>query len=117
MLELKGKIFAVLPEESGTSAKGEWRKQTAILEYGDKYPKKCPFEMWKDKIVPLAVGQQVTLVFDIDAREWNGKWFTTVNAFKVVTTDAAGPAPIVSVPMPAPTPDPIPTDDGTSLPF
>jgi hypothetical protein len=116
MLEIKGKIIAVLPEETGQSAKGEWKKQVAILEYGDKYPKKVPFEMWKDKIVALSVGDEVTLVFDIDAREWNGKWFTSVQAFKVVV---AGGVPIpdsapVSVKL-VPIPEPEANESG--LPF
>jgi hypothetical protein len=98
MLEIKGKIIAVLEQEKGTSAKGEWVKQTAVLQYGEKYPKKVPFEMWKDNIVPLQIGQDVTLVFDIDGREWNGKWFTTVNAYKVVVSGQAQLPPPVAVP-------------------
>ena len=87
MAEITGKIIAVLPTRSGTSAKGtQWSSQTAVIETHEQYPKKVAFDVLGEKITEfnLQVGEEVTVSFDINAREFNGKWFNSVNAWKVV---------------------------------
>ena len=87
MAEITGKIIAVLPTKSGTSARGtQWSSQTAVLETHEQYPKKVAFDVLGDRIAEfnLQVGEEVTVSFDINAREYNGKWFNSVNAWNVV---------------------------------
>lgn len=87
MAEITGKIIAVLPTRSGTSAKGtQWSSQTAVIETHEQYPKKVAFDVLGEKITEfnMQVGEEVTVSFDINAREFNGKWFNSVNAWKVV---------------------------------
>lgn len=87
MAEITGKIIAVLPTRSGTSARGtQWSSQTAVIETHDQYPKKVAFDVLNEKIADfyLQVGEEVTVSLDINARESNGKWFNSVNAWKVV---------------------------------
>lgn len=87
MAEITGKIIAVLPTKSGTSARGtQWSSQTAVIETHEQYPKRVAFDVLGDKITEfnLQVGEEVTVSFDINAREFNGKWFNSVNAWKVV---------------------------------
>lgn len=87
MAEITGKIIAVLPTRSGTSAKGtQWSSQTAVIETHEQYPKRVAFDVLGDKITEfnLQVGEEVTVSFDINAREFNGKWWNSVNAWKVV---------------------------------
>ena len=87
MAEITGKIIAVLPTRSGTSASGtQWSSQTAVIETHEQYPKKVAFDVLGDKITEfnLQVGEEVTVSFDIKAREFNGKWFDSVNAWRVV---------------------------------
>lgn len=87
MADITGKIIAVLPTRSGTSAKGtQWSSQTAVIETHEQYPKRVAFDVLGDKITEfnLQVGEEVTVSFDINAREFNGKWFNSVNAWKVV---------------------------------
>lgn len=87
MAEITGKIIAVLPTRSGTSARGtHWSSQTAVIETHEQYPKKVAFDVLGDKIAEfyLQVGEEVTVSLDINARESNGKWFNSVNAWKVV---------------------------------
>lgn len=87
MAEITGKIIAVLPTRSGTSARGtQWSSQTAVIETHEQYPKKVAFDVLGDKITEfnLQVGEEVTVSFDINAREFNGKWFNSVNAWHVV---------------------------------
>ena len=87
MEEITGKIIAVLPTRSGTSARGtQWSSQTAVIETHEQYPKKVAFDVLNEKIADfyLQVGEEVTVSLDINARESNGKWFNSVNAWKVV---------------------------------
>ena len=87
MAEITGKIIAVLPTKSGTSARGtQWSSQTAVIETQEQYPKKVAFDVLGDKIAEfnLQVGEEVTVSFDINAREFNGKWFNSVNVWHVV---------------------------------
>lgn len=63
MAEITGKIIAVLPTKSGTSARGtQWSSQTAVLETQEQYPKKVAFDVLGDKIAEfnLQVGEEVT---------------------------------------------------------
>lgn len=87
MAEITGKIIAVLPTRSGTSARGtQWSSQTAVIETHEQYPKRVAFDVFGDKITEfnLQVGEEVTVSFDINAREYNGKWWNSVNAWQVV---------------------------------
>lgn len=87
MAEITGKIIAVLPTRSGTSARGtQWSSQTAVIETHEQYPKRVAFYVLGDKITEfnLQVGEEVTVSFDINAREYNGKWWNSVNAWQVV---------------------------------
>ena len=87
MADITGKIIAVLPTRSGTSARGtHWSSQTAVIETHEQYPKRVAFDVLGDRIAEfnLQVGEEVTVSFDINAREFNGKWFNSVNAWQVV---------------------------------
>lgn len=86
-MEIQGKIIAVLPTRSGTSARGtQWSSQTAVIETQEQYPKKLAFDVINDKIDQLNIqlGEILTVQFDINAREYNGRWFNSVNAWNVI---------------------------------
>ena len=85
IVEIKGKIIEILPEKSGQSANGEWRKQEYILETDTSYPKKICFMAWGDKIgeFNLQQGENVEVAVDLESREYNGRWYTDVKAWKV----------------------------------
>lgn len=82
-MEIKGKIIAVLPISTGSGKNGEWKSQDAVLETSDQYPKKVAFNMFNDKIQDLNIGDEVTVSFEVESREYNGRWYTTVRAWKV----------------------------------
>lgn len=87
MAEISGQIIAVLPTRSGTSAKGTaWSSQTAVIETREQYPKKVAFDVMGEKIAQfnLQVGEYVTVSYDIDAHEYQGRWFNAVRAWNVV---------------------------------
>ena len=111
-MNLQGKIIQVIDEQSGESAKGPWRKQEYVLETDGQYPKKVCFMAWNDKIDEFAIkaGHVVDVGIDLESREYNGRWYTDVKAWKV-TNDAT-----VS-PLPDDKPDNIDDDLGDDIPF
>lgn len=88
-MELTGKIIAVLPERSGVSPRtgNEWKMASYVLEtINEQYPRKMVFEVFgSDRIAQLNVqlGETLTVSFDIDAREYQGRWFNSIRAWKV----------------------------------
>lgn len=87
MAEISGQIIAILPTRSGTSARGTvWSSQTAVIETREQYPKKVAFDVMGEKIAQfnLQVGEYVTVSYDIDAHEYQGRWFNAVRAWNVV---------------------------------
>ena len=113
-MEVSGKIIAVLPLATGTGAKGEWKKQTAVLETNDQYPKKVAFDMFNDKIQTLKIGEEVTVHINIDAREWQGKWFNSVTAWRIERGGTEANEPQVQEPA---APQPMAQQDTDDLPF
>lgn len=133
-MEIQGKIIAVLPEKSGVSVRGEWKAQDYVVETHDAYPKKMVFGVFgADRIsrFNIQVGQEVTVAFDIDAHEYQGRWYNSIRAFDVRQVDPAsvamqpgvvpgaafGPAP-TAAPVPTATPAAAPVEDkADDLPF
>lgn len=120
-MQLTAKLIQILPLQSGVSRNGEWKKQDIIVETDNQFPKKICISIWGDKINPaqLQTGNTLTIDFDIESREFNGRWYTDVKAWKIETANAAN-AP---VPPPAandygfPEPPPLPVSEPDDLPF
>jgi hypothetical protein len=90
-MEIKGKIIEILPEQSGTSKNGQWKKQEYILETEGQYAKKVCFNLWGEKIDqnPVKPGDLVTVHFDLESREFNGRWYTDVRGWKIEAQSAS----------------------------
>lgn len=93
-MEFQGKIINVLPVRSGISKSSgsEWKVQQYVIESHGEYPRKMCFDVFgSDKISQFNIqpGEELTVSFDIDAHEWQGKWFNSVRAWKVDRTPAA----------------------------
>jgi len=84
-MEITGKIIQILPEQSGESARGPWRKQEYVLETDGQYPKKICFMAWGDKIDEFSIRETetITAAINLESREYNGRWYTDVKAWKV----------------------------------
>lgn len=85
-MELTATLVQVLPLQKGTGKNGEWKKQDIIVESGGQYPKKVCVSIWGDKINEkiLQPGTVLSISFDVESREYNGRWYTDVKAWKVV---------------------------------
>lgn len=88
-MEATGKIIAVMPAQSGVSQRtgNTWMTQQYVLEVPGMYPKRMVFEVFgEDRIKNFALKQgeeDVTVSFEIDAHEYNGRWFNEVRAYNV----------------------------------
>lgn len=112
-LTISGRIALILPLQTGTSKAGNpWKKQSYILDTVGQYPKKVCFSLFGDKVdqFPIQVGQDVTVSIDIDSREFNGRWYTEINAWNVTYAgqQPQAPAPQPPVAQPAQAPQPAP---------
>ena len=123
-MEIKGKIIVALPEMSGVSKSGNnWKKREYVLETQETYPRKVHFDFFGDRAdqYPLSVGDDITLSFDIESREYNGRWFTSIRGWKAEKNGAAQPAaqPFQNMPdvPPAPAFDPMQSSSDEDLPF
>lgn len=126
-MELAGKVIAVLEPRGGVSRNGnEWKVQEYVIETHDQYPRKMCFDVFgADKIQQfnIQVGEELNVSFDIDAREWQGRWFNSIRAWKVERVGATSQMPPVDAPFPPVNAAPIApadfsaTDEKDDLPF
>jgi hypothetical protein len=91
-MDITGKIIQFLQVQSGQGKNGTWKKQEFILETGDTYPKKVCIAVWGDKIDmgSFKTGDLVDVSFDVESREYNGRWYTDVKAWKMVSKNGGG---------------------------
>ena len=83
-MEITGKLIQKLPLQSGESINGVWKKQEFILELEGTYPKKVCIDFWNEKINSnLTEGSMLKVSFDIESREYNGKWYTNLKGWKI----------------------------------
>ncbi|MCF7979004.1 MAG: DUF3127 domain-containing protein [Chromatiaceae bacterium] len=90
---MTGKITQVLPEKNGTSARGPWRKQEYVIELPGDFPKQVCFMVWGDRIDQYGIreGKELTVSFDLESREFNGRWYTDVKAWRVAPSNSGEP--------------------------
>ena len=93
-MELEGRIVRKLNVQSGTSARGTWSKQEFIFEYQEgNFPSQICMNVWgDDKVKELdkyQVGDKVKVSFNLNSREFNGRWYTDVRAWRIEPAGAA----------------------------
>ena len=107
-IEIKCKLAGKLQVQNGSSARGTWCKQEFIVETIETYPRKICMNVWgDDKVAELSgynVGESLIVSVNIESREFNGRWYTDVRAWKIqrdgiAETPAAGQyrAPVASM--------------------
>lgn len=124
-MEITGRLIQKLELQSGIGKTGNsWQKQEFVIETIEQYPRKICLNLWGDKIdvlTTLNIGDSIIVSFNLESREFNGKWYTDVKAWKI---EKQGVQPIMQQ-EPIITENPIPdmpmtfTDDGVKddLPF
>ena len=103
-IEITGKLVQKLQMQTGTSKAGNtWQKQEFVIETGEQYPKKICANLWGDKADQLAqfsIGDMVKISVDLESREYQGRWYTDVKAWKIeaATPGAVNAAPAAAAP-------------------
>lgn len=93
-MQLTAKLTQLLPIQTGTGKNGEWKKQDIIVETDGQYPKNVCVSIWGDKIneQQLTIGNTLTIDFDIESREFYGRWYTDLKAWKIEVTNQNTPS-------------------------
>ena len=125
-MELTGRIIAVMAAQSGVSARtgNTWMSQDYVIEVPGQYPKRCVFRIFgEDRIKQfnIQMNEDVTIQFDIDAHEYQGRWFNDIRAYNVLRgqvpvagAPVPGAAPVAGAPVASPFP---PAPDAATSPF
>ncbi len=105
-LEVEGKIVRKLNVQSGVSQRGNWSKQEFILEYQEgSYPSQACFSVWgEDKVKDLdrfKIGDTAKVSFNISSREYNGRWYTDLRAWRIETVSTQDQPAAATVQTPA----------------
>lgn len=134
-MEISGKIIAALEPRGGVSQRtgNTWKSQEFVIETHEQYPKRCMFRVFgEDRLrdFNIQVGEELTVSFDIDAREYQGRWYNDLTAWRVQrgvvdpNAPVAGMSAAVAAPAAAPAQAAIPSpsvaaSEGTAddLPF
>lgn len=89
-MQITATVVQLMDVVTGHSAKGEWKKQEMVVETKEQYPKKVCLTLWGDKVDSApSVGQTKVFHLDISSREYNGRWFTEVKAWKIEDAEMA----------------------------
>lgn len=117
-LKITGTVQQVLTEVSGEGRNGPWRKQEYILETEGNYPRPVCLVAWGDNIDEFGIrtGERITVSVDIQSREYNGRWYTDVKAWRVERESVTEEAPAMPAGEPFPEP-PLSDEDDDDLPF
>lgn len=117
-MEIIGKLLQKLPLQSGIGRTGNsWQKQEFVVETIEQYPKKVCANLWGDKVDMLDtvnIGDTVKVSFSLESREFNGKWYTDVKAWKIELSTDVSVQPVaapMTAPMAASAPAAMPTVD------
>ena len=118
-MELTGRIIAVMAAQSGVSARtgNSWMSQDYVIEVPGQYPRRCVFRVFgEDRIKQfnIQMNEDVTIQFDIDAHEYQGRWFNDIRAYNVVRGQVP---PVAGAPVGAPVASPFPPASAATDPF
>jgi hypothetical protein len=121
-MDLTGKIIAILQAQSGVSARtgNSWMSQEYVLEVPGQYPRKMVFRIFGEERIKnfnIQAGEEVTVQFDIDAHEWQGRWFNEIRAFNILRGQAGGSIPQATPFPPAQQPAAQGGADAAAAPF
>lgn len=88
-LELTGRIIEIHTPNKGVSQRtgNAWMTQEYVLETEDQYPRKVPFEIFgEDRIRQFSIQmyERVTIQFNVEGNEYNGRWYVKVKCYNVV---------------------------------
>ena len=99
-MEFEGVVYKILPPTKGTSARGDWQRQEVIFELQQEFSRKvCGIFFNKESdVARLREGMTCTVSVNIESREYNGKWYTDVRAWRVQPKEVEAAPPLPDMP-------------------
>ena len=100
-MDFEGKVLEILPPVSGQSARGTWERQTVVFEQPNKqYGKELAvtFMNKAQDVASLRVGEHYIVSFDIESRNYQGRWYTDVRAWRVQPVQMQAQPPVQDMP-------------------
>lgn len=96
-MEFEGTVFKIMEPVSGTSARGTWKKQDIVFEIPGEFSRKICVTFFGDRAddaASLKEGDTANVSVNVESREYNGRWYTDIRAWKMVkkTADVSAPA-------------------------
>jgi len=94
-LQLTGTLIKKCEIEKGTSKAGkEYQNRTFVIEItSGEYTKQIAFVLFGDKtsyVDNFSEGDELTVKFSVESREYNGRYFSNINAYSVQGTAKSG---------------------------
>mgnify|MGYP003151391423 FL=1 len=92
-MKVTGKIENILETQTGTSKAGkEWKKTSFVVKTDDEYNNLYCFDVFGDEKVNNFLqynskGDVVDVDFNVKTNEWKGKYFTSLDAWKIFKAD------------------------------
>ena len=120
-MDLTGKVIAIMEARGGQSQRtgNPWMIQEYVIEVPGTYPRKMMFSVFgEDRIKQFNIqaGEEITVQFDIDAREFNGRWYNDIRAYNVIRGQMADSVPAATTVPPTASPFP-PQQNAANAPF
>ena len=117
-MDLTGKVIAIMEARGGVSARtgNSWMTQEYVIEVPGQYPRKMVFNIFgEDRIKQFNIqpGEEITVQFDIDAREYNGRWYNDIRAYNIIRGQIAQTVPQATAATPFPPQQPAAQAAGT----
>ena len=119
-MEVEGKVIQFIGERSGMSKAGNpWKTKEYVLETKENFPRKIAFDFFGDKAdqYPLNVGDEIRLSFDIESREYQGRWYTSIRGWKSESLGTVPAATTTPAPGAVPPPPVVEPENSEDLPF
>ena len=120
-LQVEGRIVRILDKQTGEGKNGTWEKQDFVIETQDQYPKQVCFTLWGEKtsyLEKLSTGSDIGVKFNIESREYNGKWYTNARAWRIEALEGQDTTPTQEeVPPQLPPDDFVDSSAEDNLPF
>jgi len=90
-MEVQGTIKVIQDTEAVSD---KFQKRLLVIETAEKYPQQLPIEFVQDavsKLDNLAEGEEVTVHINLRGREYNGRYYSSIQGWKVEVTETEKP--------------------------
>ena len=104
-MEFEVVVNKIMAVTRGTSARGEWQRQDVVFDFfdgGQFFRKICvTFFIKESDVAKLREGETFLVAVNIESREYNGRWYTDIRAWRVQPKQQQPPVPMPDAPLPA----------------